>query len=114
MIRRLVLATAIAGACTVPALADPIEGVWRRPSTGALVRFQACGASFCGIVQSGEFAGRSIGKMSGSGGSYAGTITDLAENKTYKGKASVKGNTMNLKGCVLGGLICKGENWTRQ
>lgn len=114
MIRKFVLAGAIAGLLAVPAYADPIEGVWLRPSTGARVKFQACAGGYCGIVQGGEYAGKSIGKLAGSGGTYNGKITDLAENKTYTGKAKVTGNTMNLKGCVLGGLVCKGENWQRQ
>jgi len=114
MIRKFILAGAMAGLLAVPALAEPIEGVWLRPSTGALVKFQPCGGGYCGIVQSGKFTGKSIGTMTGSGGNYTGKITDLAENKTYKGRASVNGDTMNLKGCVLGGLICKGEDWQRQ
>ena len=115
MIRKLALAGAMAGLLTAPALAaEAIEGTWLRPSTGAIVKFEPCGGSFCGIVQSGKYAGRSIGKMTGSGGKYRGNITDLAEDKTYKGRANVNGNTMSLKGCVLGGLICKGEDWQRQ
>ena len=52
--------------------------------------------------------------MSGTGNRYKGSLTDLDENKKYKGKASVNGNTMSLAGCVLGGIICKSETWTRQ
>ena len=106
---------ALAAMVVTPALAaEPIEGVWKRPSTGTLVKFAPCGGSFCGTVQNGEYSGKSIGKMSGSGASYNGSITDLAANKTYKGKATVSGNSMDLKGCVAGGLICRGEKWQRQ
>lgn len=94
--------------------AEPIEGTWLRPSTSTLVKFSACSQGYCGIVQNGEFQGKSIGYMAGSGKNYKGKVTDLSENKTYSGKASVSGNTMNLKGCVAGGLICKGEKWNRQ
>ena len=94
--------------------AEPIEGTWKRNSNGALVKFAPCGGGYCGTVQSGEHKGKSIGKMSGSGGKYTGSLTDVAENKTYKGKASISGNVMKLSGCVAGGLICKGENWTKQ
>jgi uncharacterized protein (DUF2147 family) len=114
MIRKLILAGAIAGMFASPAFADQIIGTWQRPSSGVLVKFQPCGSAYCGIVQSGEYAGKSIGKMNGSGGQYKGTLTDLKEEKTYNGKASVSGNSMSLKGCVLGGLICKGETWKRQ
>lgn len=47
-------------------------------------------------------------------GSYKGEVKKLDEGKTYTGKASVKGNTLSLSGCVMGGLICKSESLTRQ
>jgi uncharacterized protein (DUF2147 family) len=115
MIRKSILAAAMAGLLVTPTLAaEAIEGTWLRPSTGVLVKFAPCGGGFCGTVQSGKYKGKSIGKMSGAAGKYNGTITDLAEEKTYKGKAAVSGNSMSLKGCVLGGLVCKGEDWQRQ
>lgn len=94
--------------------AEPIEGTWKRPSTGTLVKYSGGGGKFCGTVLDGAHKGKSIGCMSGKGGNYTGQVVALDEGKTYSGKASVKGNTMNLKGCVAGGLICKGENWVRQ
>lgn len=95
--------------------AEPIEGKWLRPSTGTLVQFKNCGGnSYCGTVLTGEHKGKSIGKLSGSGGSYQGKVIAVDEGKTYTGKASVSGSTMKLSGCVMGGLICKGEDWKRQ
>ena len=116
MIRHFILAGAIVGALAAPAFAgEPIEGTWHRPSTGTLVKFAPCGGnSFCGTVLNGTYKGKSIGKMSGSGADYKGKITDLAAGKTYNGKANVSGNLMDLKGCILGGAICKGEKWNRQ
>ena len=113
--RAMILASILTatGALTVSA-AEPIEGTWLRPSTGTLVTFAPCAGGFCGTVQNGDYAGQSIGTMAGSGASYSGSITDLAEDKTYKGKAAVDGNAMELEGCVLGGLICRGETWQRQ
>lgn len=110
----LAIAIAVSAMTGTAFAAEPIVGTWKRPSTGTLIKFAACGSSFCGIVQNGDYAGQSIGKMKGSGTNYSGSITDLEEKKTYKGKAVVNGNVMKLSGCVLGGLICKGENWNRQ
>ena len=93
--------------------AEPIEGTWKRPSTGTLVKYSGSGGKFCGTVLSGEHKGKSIGCMSGSGESYKGTVIALDEGKTYSGKATVKGGSMALKGCVAG-FICKGETWQRQ
>lgn len=116
MFRTIMIAAAAAATLgiTAASAAEPIEGTWLRPSTKTLVKFAPCGGGYCGTVMSGEHKGKSIGKMSGSGGSYKGSITDLGAKKTYTGKASVSGNTMKLSGCVLGGLVCKGENWSRQ
>ncbi|MCR9120765.1 MAG: DUF2147 domain-containing protein [Phyllobacteriaceae bacterium] len=109
----LALAVAVTMTAT-PALADSIVGTWLRPSTGTLVNFAPCGSNFCGTVQNGQYSGQSIGTLSGSGSNYNGQITDLAEGKTYRGKARISGNTMKLQGCVAGGLICRGEDWQRQ
>ncbi|MGB8818534.1 MAG: DUF2147 domain-containing protein [Rhizobiaceae bacterium] len=114
MIRKLLTAAILAAAFTAPAFAaEPIEGNWKR-STGTIIKFAPCGAAFCAIVQNGKNAGKQAGSMSGTGARYKGTLTDLDANKTYKGKASVAGNTMKLAGCVLGGLVCKNETWVRQ
>jgi len=113
MIRQIFLAGALAGLIATPALsAEAIEGTWLRPSTGTLVKFAPCGSAYCGTVLNGSYKGKSIGKLSGSGGNYKGKITDLAAGKTYTGKAKVSGNTMDLKGCVL--AFCRGEKWNRK
>ena len=115
MNRKLLLACAGVVLMAGPALAEePIVGTWKRP-TGTLIQYSSCGADkYCGTVLTGEYKGKSIGEMSGKGGSYKGQVNKLNEGKTYNGKASVSGNTLSLSGCVLGGLICKSESLTRQ
>lgn len=113
-IRIIAAAAILAGSAITASSAEPIEGVWKRPSTGTLIRYSGGGGSYCATVQGGKNNGKSIGCMKGTGGKYTGTLIDLDVNKTYKGKASVNGNSMSLKGCVAGGLICKGETWARQ
>jgi uncharacterized protein (DUF2147 family) len=98
---------------STPALADPIEGTWKTKS-GDTADIAPCGEAYCITLKSGKHVGKQIGKMSGNGdGTYHGSITDPGEDKTYKGKASVDGSSMTLKGCVLAGLICRGETWTK-
>ena len=46
-------------------------------------------------------------------GSYDGSITKPSNDKTYSGRATLSGNSLRLKGCVFGGLICESQNWTR-
>lgn len=93
--------------------AEPIEGMWVR-GNGTLIEFAPCSGGFCGTVRSGQYNGQPIGTMAGSGANYKGTVNVLDEGKTYNGKASVNGNTMKMSGCVMGGLICRGEDLTRQ
>jgi uncharacterized protein (DUF2147 family) len=95
------------------ALADPIEGSWKRPN-GNVVVFAKCGAKFCATAKTGPNAGKSVGTLAAAGGGYKGTLSDPAAGKTYTGKATVSGGTMKMSGCVLGGLLCRGENWTKQ
>ena len=116
MIRHILIAAAASLAFTAAALsAEPIEGTWKRPTTGVLIKYSAAGGNkFCGTVMTGEYKGQSIGCMSGSGANYKGKVNKLDEGKTYSGKATVKGNTLSLAGCVMGGLICKSENLARQ
>ncbi len=51
--------------------------------------------------------------MSGAGGSYEGEVIKLDEGKTFAGKATATPESMTLKGCVLGDVICRGETLTR-
>lgn len=114
MLRKIALAMCaslvLAGAAVA---AEPIEGTWKRPS-GTLLKYAGSEGKFCGTVLTGEYKGKSIGCMSGSGADYKGQVNKLDEGKTYRGKAVVNGNKMTLSGCVLGGLICKDETLTRQ
>lgn len=114
MIRTLALALAATLSMSAAALAaEPIEGTWKR-ANGTVIKFAACSSGYCGTVMTGKYKGQTIGTMSGAGASYKGKITVLDEGKTYNGKASVLGDTMKMSGCVLGGIICKGEDLTRQ
>ena len=95
------------------ALADPIEGNWKTQS-GETAAIGGCGSAFCITLKTGKHAGKQIGKMTAGGeGNYAGSITDPAEDKTYKGKAKLSGSALKMSGCVFGGLICKSQNWSK-
>ncbi|PRD46002.1 DUF2147 domain-containing protein [Phyllobacterium phragmitis] len=115
MIRKILFAAAALTLAAGPAFAEePIVGSWKR-SNGTIIKYEACGsATYCGTVMTGEYKGKSIGSMAGTGGAYKGKVNKLDEGKTYSGKANVKGNTLSLAGCVMGGLICKSESLARQ
>ena len=111
--RLVPLAVAALFAATGVAFADPIEGNWRTEA-GPTAQISSCGGSFCIQKKSGKHAGKSIGKLGAAGGgTYTGSITDPSNDKTYSGKAALAGNRLKLSGCVLGGLICRSQNWSK-
>lgn len=112
--RTLIVAAAFSLVTAGAALADPIAGSWRTQS-GATAAIAPCGGAFCITLRSGEHAGKGIGSMSPKGGNkYAGTIKDPANGKSYSGSATLAGNTLSMSGCVLGGIICRSQTWTRR
>lgn len=112
MIRTLLFTTALAFAATNAAqAAEPIVGNWKTAS-GATAEIAPCGGAFCVTLKTGKHAGKRIGNLAGSGGSYSGEITDPESDKTYSGSGSVDGNALKMKGCVLK-ILCKSQTWTR-
>lgn len=109
------------------ALADPIEGVWKtQPDDGsyAYVTIAPCGANYCGTITrtfkpEGEYKSENLGKpividMAPKGnGSYEGKVWRPSNNKIYIGKIALNGKAMALSGCVMGGLICAKQAWTK-
>jgi uncharacterized protein (DUF2147 family) len=91
--------------------AEPIEGNWKTQS-GATAEIGKCGSAYCVTLKSGKHAGKQIGRMSGTGDSYSGEITDPETDKTYSGSGEVTGNALKMKGCVLK-VLCKSQTWTR-
>lgn len=111
MIRAYVLSAALALAATGAFAGEPIEGNWKTAS-GETAAIANCGGAFCVTLKTGKHAGKTIGKMNGAGDSYSGEITDPANDKTYSGSASIAGNALKMKGCVLK-ILCKSQTWTR-
>jgi uncharacterized protein (DUF2147 family) len=116
----------------VPALpafaADPVWGMWKTQvddGAYAYVEMSGCnGGKTCGWIRrtfddSGEYESENIGKvlvidMENTGsGNYEGSVWRPANDKVYVGKMELNGNTLALDGCVLGGLICKSQTWSR-
>ncbi|MFN3281035.1 MAG: DUF2147 domain-containing protein [Tabrizicola sp.] len=111
------------------ALADPVEGTWqtRKDDNGNYghVQIKPCGPAFCGTLvkafdSSGkEIASPNIGKrivwdmVAYPDGLYDdGKIWSPDRDKTYNGEMTLKGNSLTVRGCVLG--ICRdGGTWKR-
>ena len=113
MLRIMTIAMAATLSLAGAALADPIEGNWRTGS-GTTAAIAPCGGSFCITLKDSAHAGKKIGSLNADGGNaYSGEITDPANGKTYSGKATLSGSELKLSGCVLGGLICRSQNWKK-
>jgi len=111
MKRHLMLTAAFALFATAGIAAEPIEGSWKTAS-GETAVIGSCGGAYCVTLKTGQHAGRQIGKLAGSGGTYNGEITDPANNKTYSGSGAVNGDTLKMKGCVMK-ILCKTQTWSR-
>lgn len=109
--RRLLTTFLILAAAGAAYAAEPIEGSWKTKS-GETAAIAKCGGAYCVTLKTGKFAGKRIGKMSGSGADYEGEITDPENDKTYSGYATISGASMKLKGCVMG-VLCKSQTWTK-
>ncbi|THK39703.1 DUF2147 domain-containing protein [Ensifer sp. MPMI2T] len=112
MIRTLLVAAALACSAASSVLAaEPIVGNWKTAS-GATAEIAPCGAAYCVTLKTGKYAGKRIGNLAGTDGSYSGEITDPESDKTYSGSGAVNGNSLKMKGCVLR-VLCKSQTWTR-
>ena len=43
----------------------------------------------------------------------SGMAFDPKRNRTYSIRIEVRDATLVTRGCILGGLLCKGVNWSR-
>ncbi|MGE3248452.1 MAG: DUF2147 domain-containing protein [Beijerinckiaceae bacterium] len=95
-----------------PAGAEPMLGYWQS-RTGLIASVASCGGALCITLRNREFAGRTIGKMSGSNGNYSGSILHPGWNWTFNGYAKLNGDTVRISGCVVGQAFCRTQVWRR-
>ncbi|MEP0234412.1 DUF2147 domain-containing protein [Roseibium sp.] len=129
----VIAATLVMGGAT-SALAADATGEWARPSGTSKIRISACGNALCGKLiwlksprndtanpdpakRTRPLLGvqivRSM-KPTGKTNQWKGKVYNAEDGKTYTGFIEMpSANKMKLEGCVMGGLICKGETWTR-
>ena len=124
MKRILAAALFVAGTSTAWA-ADPVEGTWESPTNedGASIQVQIapCGGSFCGTITNVKGGDQSIkgermlwDMAAKGGGTYSGgKVWAPDDDKTYRGKLELSGNSLKISGCVLGGAVCRGETFAR-
>ncbi len=115
----LLMFATVSGAATSEAN-DGILGVWARGDGNARVRIAPCGGALCAIntwirdPASGEHVGdRLVMKVSGDGPSMSGTAYDPQRKLNYSLQIDYGPQTMQTRGCVLAGIVCKTIGWTR-
>ncbi|WP_445503860.1 DUF2147 domain-containing protein [Microvirga sp. G4-2] len=119
----------LAGAAQAQAL-DP-SGTYLSESGETRVRIAKCGQAYCGTIISVQgdakdvnnpetsLRGRSlvgvqmISDIRPSDNGFTGQLYNYKDGKTYTGKMSFAGKSMQLSGCVLGGLICRSQTWAK-
>ena len=110
--------------------ADP-SGTWLTQSGDTRVRIAKCGTVFCGTIVSSTYEKdtnnadpklrnrnivgvRMIWDAKPEGDGLSGQLYNPQDGKTYTGKLRVMSpNTLQLSGCVFGGLICRSQTWTK-
>ena len=138
MHRRIVTAAAAAAAFLVvgqSALAQPPTadafGVWRNPKDNVRVEIRPCGPAACGTViwasAKAQAKARAAGTDSLVGtqvlknlelderrGVWRGKVFVPELNRNFTGVAEpMDGGRLRAKGCVVGGLLCKSQVWTK-
>ncbi len=110
---------------------DP-SGTYVSETGETRVRIAKCGSAFCGTITAVQGEAKDVhnpdpAKRSRNlvgvqmitnimpvGEGYAGELYNYKDGKIYSGKMSFKGgNAMQLSGCVMGGLVCRSQTWTK-
>ena len=113
-----------------PAAADTF-GVWRNPKDNVRVEIRPCGSAACGTVvwasAKAQAKAREAGTSSLVGtqvlknlelderlGVWRGKVFVPELNRNFTGVAEpVDARRLRAKGCVIGGLLCKSQVWTK-
>ena len=134
MKRLFACAAALVLASGIALAADPSPiGDWRVKDGYAVIRIDNCAGKLWGIVAWEKEAGKDVENPNPAkknrpilgmpillamaptkANRWEGEIYNSNNGKVYSSNISmVDENTLKLEGCVLGGLFCGGENWTR-
>ena len=139
--RRILLAAAAALVLTGSAFAADPVGVWLTDGGKSRIRIADCGGALCGTIvglqepndpasgkpkvdKNNSDQGKRtrpligvqivLGMKPAGTDKWSGQVYNAEDGKTYSGNITMQNaRSLKLEGCVLGGLICKGQVWTR-
>lgn len=113
-----------------PASAQALEGQWTNYKKNVVVQVERCGTAYCGRVVQASAKAKEKARKGGTpnlvGTQILTGLTPVGGGK-FRGKAfvpkrnihatatvrQVSDDVMQVQGCVLGGLLCDSERWTR-
>ncbi|HYF54497.1 MAG TPA: DUF2147 domain-containing protein [Salinarimonas sp.] len=133
--RRTILACVALAGLALPAAAqgtDP-SGMWQSETGDTRVRIARCGDAYCGTIVQVKGEAKDVNNPSEAlrsrnlvgvrmidqirpvqGGGFQGQLYNFRDGKTYTGKMTLKSpSALELSGCVLGGLVCRSQTWTK-
>ncbi len=130
--KKITLAAGFALLATGALADDPVDGLWKTApgDTGGYlhVSIAECGSAICGTIDTAfdaqgneQLEYENLGKQiiwdmvpEGNGTYDNGKIWAPDRDKTYSSKMTLDGqNKLTVKGCAVGGLVCRGQVWTR-
>ena len=109
-------------------LSTPIEGLWKNPSGTAIIAVAPCANSLCGkVVWASERGRREAVKgapqvvgsdvltgVSRAGDHWTGSLFIPDDDIHVSAKLQlVDARQLKISGCVLAGLFCRSQVWTR-
>lgn len=130
--KRVFVCVALLGVPTLTAAASAksIDGSWTNAKGNVTVDVQRCGNAYCGTVQHATEKALHSARKGGTSnllgtkvlaeltaqrdGSFRGRVFDPKRNIQVPATVrQVEQNTLFVKGCAAGGLVCNGQLWRR-
>jgi uncharacterized protein (DUF2147 family) len=116
-----------------PVQAQPSDpsGTYLSETGETRVRIAKCGQVYCGTILSVQGEAKDvhnpnaglktrnlvgiqmISDIQPASDGFTGKLYNYKDGRTYTGKMTFAGKTMQLSGCVLGGLICRAQTWAK-
>jgi uncharacterized protein (DUF2147 family) len=130
----------IALGATGSALAADAAGTWLTQGGTSRIKIADCGGALCGTIvwlkepkddngkpktdkNNSDQSKRSrpligvqivLGMKPAGTDKWTGQVYNAEDGKTYSGNLTFSGgDSLKLQGCALGGLVCKGQTWTK-
>lgn len=115
---------------TPPPPADPVFGTWTNPKHTIAVRTAPCGAELCGAIVAASPQAQQDAREAGVANligtellrdyrrtgpqRWSGTVFVPDMGRSFTSRiVQVSPGVLRISGCILGGLLCKSQDWTR-